>query len=104
MASTINTTNIDITYPIAGQDNDTQGFRTNFTNIRSNFITAAGEITALQTNVSTLQTTVSSAVTANAAPATSGSIGSQGQIAIDTNYLYVCIATNTWKRISLSSF
>ena len=30
MASTINTANIDETYPIAGQDNDSQGFRDNF--------------------------------------------------------------------------
>ena len=104
MASNISTGDINSAFPVAGVDNDSQGFRTNFTNIRSNFITAASEITALQTNVSTLQTTISSAVTANAAPATSGSIGSQGQIAIDTNYLYICIATNTWKRISLSSF
>jgi hypothetical protein len=51
MASQINTNNIDITYPIAGQDNDTQGFRTNFTNIQNNFITAANEISALQANV-----------------------------------------------------
>ena len=34
MASLINPTNIDVTYPIAGQDNDTQGFRDNFNNIK----------------------------------------------------------------------
>ena len=55
MASNIFPDNIDITYPIAGQDNDTQGFRTNFTNIRNNFVTAASEITAIQGNVATLQ-------------------------------------------------
>ena len=37
MASSINPNNIDTTYPVAGQDNDSQGFRDNFTNIRSNF-------------------------------------------------------------------
>jgi hypothetical protein len=51
MASQINTSTIDITYPIAGQDNDTQGFRTNFSSIVANFTTAALEITALQANV-----------------------------------------------------
>jgi hypothetical protein len=55
MASKINITNIDTTYPIAGQDNDTQGFRTNFTNIKNNFVTAASEITQLQGNVVNLQ-------------------------------------------------
>jgi len=48
MASNINTTNIDITYPIAGQDNDSQGFRDNFTNINTNFVEAKSEIEALQ--------------------------------------------------------
>ena len=35
MASNINPNNIDGTYPVAGQDNDSQGFRTNFTNIKT---------------------------------------------------------------------
>jgi hypothetical protein len=52
MTSLINPSNIDITFPIAGQDNDTQGFRTNYQNIRNNFIIAAGEISALQANTS----------------------------------------------------
>jgi hypothetical protein len=56
MTSLITPSNIDITYPIAGQDNDTQGFRNNFQNIRDNFIIAAGEITSLQSNVAVLQT------------------------------------------------
>lgn len=58
MASNINATDIDITYPIAGQDNDTQGFRNNFTSIQDNFTVAATEITALQSNVGTLQSRV----------------------------------------------
>lgn len=56
MSSQINPSNIDTTFPIAGQDNDTQGFRTNYINIRNNFITAAKEITAIQANVSALTT------------------------------------------------
>lgn len=42
--SNINPTNIDGTYPIAGQDNDSQGFRDNFTNIRNNFAFAKSEL------------------------------------------------------------
>ena len=30
--------------------------------------------------------------------------GSAGQISWDGNYIYVCVATNTWKRVALSSF
>jgi hypothetical protein len=51
MASNIIPSNIDVTYPVAGQDNDSQGFRDNFTNISSNFSVAATEITQLQNTV-----------------------------------------------------
>ena len=42
--SSINPNNIDGTYPIAGQDNDSQGFRDNFTNIKNNLTFAKTEI------------------------------------------------------------
>jgi hypothetical protein len=48
MASNINANNIDGAYPVAGQDNDSQGFRDNFTNTRTNFQFAREEITDLQ--------------------------------------------------------
>lgn len=48
MASNINANNIDGAYPVAGQDNDSQGFRTNFTNIRQNFSAAKSELEDLQ--------------------------------------------------------
>ena len=54
MASSINPSNIDGTYPVAGQDNDSQGFRDNFTNIKTNFTSAKTEIEALQTTSVTL--------------------------------------------------
>jgi hypothetical protein len=50
MASQINPNDIDGAYPVAGQDNNSQGFRDNFTNTKTNFTYAANEITALQTN------------------------------------------------------
>lgn len=51
MTSEINPNNIDIAYPVAGQDNSTQGFRTNFTNIKTNFEYTEDEINDLQNNV-----------------------------------------------------
>lgn len=51
MSSQITTDNIDGTYPIAGQDNDSQGFRDNFTNIKNNFAYAKSEIDDLLTKV-----------------------------------------------------
>jgi len=49
MSSNINPNNIDGTYPIAGQDNNSQGFRDNFTQTKVNFQYAADEINDLQT-------------------------------------------------------
>lgn len=51
MTSSINPNNIDGTYPVAGQDNDSQGFRDNFTNIKTNFQYAEDEINDLQSKV-----------------------------------------------------
>ena len=48
--SQINTTNIDATFPVQGQDNPSQGFRDNFSYIKIALDTAANEITAIQTN------------------------------------------------------
>jgi len=48
MTSQINFNNIDGTYPVAGQDNSSQGFRDNFTNTKNNFEIAYNEITDLQ--------------------------------------------------------
>ena len=50
MTSNINPNNINGAYPVAGQDNNSQGFRDNFTNTATNFQYAANEITDLQTN------------------------------------------------------
>lgn len=49
--SNINPNNINGTYPIAGQDNSSQGFRDNFTNIKNNLTFARDEIADLQSKV-----------------------------------------------------
>lgn len=50
MTSSISTTGINVNYPVAGVDNNSQGFRDNFSAIANQFTTAASEITALQNN------------------------------------------------------
>lgn len=35
-------------------------------------------------------------------PTSSTDTGVKGTIAYDANYLYICTATNTWKRIALT--
>ena len=74
MTSAINPNNIDGQYPVAGQDNNSQGFRDNFTNTKTNFQFAADEITELQNKAllktaltgGTLQNNMGNAVISNA--------------------------------------
>lgn len=39
-----------------------------------------------------------------AAPASATSTGTAGDIRYDADYIYVCIATNTWKRVAISTW
>ena len=50
MTSQINYGAINTTYPVAGQDNNSQGFRDNFTAISAGLGVAKSELTALQNN------------------------------------------------------
>ncbi len=56
MTSAIDYSQINVEYPIAGQDNDTQGFRDNFNEIKQCLVSAKSEIEVLQNNtLSTLE-------------------------------------------------
>lgn len=74
MTSNINPNNIDGAYPVAGQDNNSQGFRDNFTNTKTNFQYASDEITDLQNkavlksalNGSTLNNNMQGSILSNA--------------------------------------
>lgn len=37
-------------------------------------------------------------------PNSATATGIAGQLAYDSNFLYVCVSTNSWKRTALSSF
>tara|TARA_Y100000004_G_scaffold161202_1_gene189139 strand:- start:8818 stop:11625 length:2808 start_codon:yes stop_codon:yes gene_type:complete len=37
-------------------------------------------------------------------PASSSAVGFAGHIGLDANHLYICVGTNSWKRIALSTF
>jgi hypothetical protein len=56
VTSSINTTNIDPEFPVAGQDNNSQGFRDNFLYIKEGLESAAADITGLQVNGARLDT------------------------------------------------
>jgi hypothetical protein len=57
----------------------------------------------LQINETGVHTTGSFQVNL-ATPASSSAPCTAGQIGADANYIYVCVATNKWKRSALSSF
>jgi hypothetical protein len=54
MTSAIVSSTIDADYPVSGQDNDSQGFRDNFSVTKDGLATAAAEITVLQNSTAKL--------------------------------------------------
>lgn len=38
------------------------------------------------------------------APAAANSTGTAGQVAYDTSYIYICVATDTWKRVAIATW
>jgi hypothetical protein len=47
----INTTDLDTEYPVPGQDNDSQGFRDNFTVINANAVAAKARLEDIEENI-----------------------------------------------------
>lgn len=41
---------------------------------------------------------------ASSTPASASATGTTGQITWDANYIYVCTATNTWKRVAIATW
>lgn len=37
-------------------------------------------------------------------PASAGAAGTAGEITWDANFIYVCIAANTWKRVAIAAW
>lgn len=37
-------------------------------------------------------------------PSSASDFGKEGEIAWDTNYIYICVGTNTWKRVGISTW
>ncbi|CAL2102325.1 conserved protein of unknown function [Tenacibaculum sp. 190130A14a] len=51
-----------------------------------------------------LETTSYKVSTLNTAPASASDTGKTGEIRYTTDYIYVCVATDTWKRVPLSTW
>ncbi|MBW4889870.1 hypothetical protein KXQ82_09090 [Mucilaginibacter sp. HMF5004] len=77
-------------------------------------ITQTGNLIEIQNNAGTTTAKIDSSGNAifpqymlsslNIAPGSSTDIGTTGEIRFTSNYIYVCIATDTWVRSSLSSW
>jgi hypothetical protein len=57
------------------------------------------------TIIHNVATTFKSSITLpSSPPASSTATGTTGMITWDSNYIYMCVATNTWKRVALSTW
>ena len=90
MASTISTIGFDAAYPVAGQDNDSQGFRTNFNVTKVALEAAASEITTLQSDTAKL----------NADNAFNGSVISEAELRANTETVYSNASVTSSQNIS----
>jgi len=59
----------------------------------------SGTAVTRRATANTVQTIIYTTV-----PANSSANGFAGQLAYDSNYIYVCVSANTWKRSALSSW
>ncbi len=67
--------------------------------------TTVGGTTPGAGTFTTLQTTGDNVlIQTSQTPASASASGTAGEIAWDTNYIYVCVATNTWKRVLISTW
>ena len=72
----------------------TGNFAINNTSDAGYKLDVVGTIRGTQYNLSAL----------NTAPASATATGTLGEIRIDANHIYVCIATNTWKRVAIATW
>ena len=78
-------------------DNDTNLF----------FIDASADSVGIGTNAPTQKLDVNSSgirIRDDHTPASASASGNKGDIVWDSNYVYICISTNTWKRAALSTW
>lgn len=43
-------------------------------------------------------------IISSSVPALASSAGTAGQIAYDSTYIYVCVTTDTWKRVAIATW
>lgn len=84
--------NIKVLYPVPGVDNDTQGFRDNFSNIKNALTAAATELSYLQLNTAKLNTNTDynySGVISRAKLKSTGVAAASGSITTNTDVSFL---------------
>jgi len=71
------------------------------TNAQPRFTLAKDGAITIQKNLTTEQYKLSAL---NTAPSSASDTGTLGEIRIDANYIYICTATNTWKRVAIATW
>lgn len=71
------------------------------------FVQASNDSVGIGTNTPTAKLDINAntmRLRSSKTPASVTATGNQGDIAWDANYVYVCVATNTWRRAALASW
>lgn len=78
-----------------------------------NNLTVNGSVTIAGNTLINKPTSLSNTVTftgasklvlSNGAPSSNTDAGTPGEIKVDSDYIYVCVANNTWKRAALANY
>ena len=67
-------------------------------------VMSAGALTSMAAIAAANVTLGSRPIIPTHTPASASAAGTAGEIAWDSSYLYVCTASNTWKRVALSTW
>lgn len=98
---TISTTTFNVVNTGTNPNDGTgDGFRDAFIKLNGNF----SNINSVGVTVANLSITGNAAFENTYVPSSNSSTGSAGQVAWDSGYVYICVAANTWKRASLSTW
>tara|TARA_R100000808_G_C2151405_1_gene160447 strand:+ start:166 stop:441 length:276 start_codon:yes stop_codon:yes gene_type:complete len=77
-----------------------KGMRTAQRNIENNEL----KIKSLEEKVQPIELSIVNKLEWVNVPAVTGSPGKAGQLAYASGFLYICVATSTWKRVAVSTW
>ncbi len=72
----------------------TAGVATQLSSFLEGVLPSTGEVVATQFKLSAL----------NTAPTSATDTGTTGEIKIDADHIYVCVATNVWERVAIATW